>query len=371
MFYEISMLKHYPMTNLNRDESGSPKSCIFGNTARSRVSSQCQKHAWRTSAVFQDAVGASNLGLRTRTLPVLVKDKLIELGLDKELAEACMPIISGFGTKDGKPTKTGTDTAGLIFCSADDIDAIAQCAYAVVKDCSKPKEIAKKLNIKDLRAQLGNHRPISLDIALFGRMTTDSTFKNIEASVQVAHAFSTNREAAQTDFFTAMDDCLFGGDDASAAMLGDREFNSSCYYFYTSIDADQLAANLQGVENADALVRKTILALIHAIAFVNPSGCQNSFSGQVLPSAMLIDCKEQKIPVSMANAYAEPVTDRDLVGESIKRLCGEADMIARNYGLPMKERLWFCVDKFDAKPESATKICRSFQDLMDAVEATM
>ena len=46
-------------------------------------------------------------------------------------------------------------------------------------------------------------------------------------------------------------------------------------------------------------------------------------------------------------------------------------MIARNYGLPVKERLWFCVDKFDVKPESATKVCGSFQDLLDAVEATM
>ena len=370
MLYEISMLKHYPQTRMNTDESGQPKTCLFGNTTRSRISSQCQKHAWRTSAVFQDAVGAGNLGVRTRTLPTLVKDKLIELGLDKELAEACVPVLSGFGTKEGKPTKNG-DTASLIFCCAEDIDAIAQCTYEAVKDCSKPKEIAKKLNIKDLRAQLGNHRPISLDIALYGRMTTDPAFKDVDASVQVAHAFSTNREATQSDFFTAMDDCLSGDDDIGAGMLGDREFNSSCYYAFISIDSDKLMENLKGIKNAEVLARKTILALIRAIAFVNPSGSQNSFSGQVLPSAMLIECKEQKIPVSMANAYAVPVTGRDLVGESIKRLCSEADMIARNYGLPVKERLWFCVDKFDVKPESATKVCGSFQDLLDAVEATM
>lgn len=45
MLYEIHMLKNYPPVNLNRDESGAPKSCIFGGTTRGRVSSQCLKRS--------------------------------------------------------------------------------------------------------------------------------------------------------------------------------------------------------------------------------------------------------------------------------------------------------------------------------------
>ena len=50
MLYEIHMLKNYPPTNLNRDDSGAPKSCQFGGTNRGRISSQCLKRSWRTSA---------------------------------------------------------------------------------------------------------------------------------------------------------------------------------------------------------------------------------------------------------------------------------------------------------------------------------
>jgi len=62
MLYEIHMLKNYPPVNLNRDDSGAPKSCIFGGVARGRVSSQCLKRSWRTSPLLAEAVGAENLG---------------------------------------------------------------------------------------------------------------------------------------------------------------------------------------------------------------------------------------------------------------------------------------------------------------------
>lgn len=61
MLYEIHMLKNYPSTNLNRDDTGTPKTCVFGGVARGRISSQCLKHSWRTFPVFKELVGASNL----------------------------------------------------------------------------------------------------------------------------------------------------------------------------------------------------------------------------------------------------------------------------------------------------------------------
>ena len=36
MLIEIHMLKNYPPTNLNRDDLGSPKTCVFGGSNRSR-----------------------------------------------------------------------------------------------------------------------------------------------------------------------------------------------------------------------------------------------------------------------------------------------------------------------------------------------
>ena len=52
MLFEIHMLKNFPSTNLNRDETGAPKTCYFGGSQRGRISSQCLKRSWRTSELF-------------------------------------------------------------------------------------------------------------------------------------------------------------------------------------------------------------------------------------------------------------------------------------------------------------------------------
>ena len=61
MLYEFHMLKNYPPTNLNRDDTGAPKTCMFGNVTRGRVSSQCLKRAWRRSEMFREEIGEENL----------------------------------------------------------------------------------------------------------------------------------------------------------------------------------------------------------------------------------------------------------------------------------------------------------------------
>lgn len=57
MLYEIHMIKNYPPTNLNRDDTGAPKTCMFGGALRGRISSQCLKRSWRTSEIFRQAIG--------------------------------------------------------------------------------------------------------------------------------------------------------------------------------------------------------------------------------------------------------------------------------------------------------------------------
>ena len=46
--------------------------------------------------------------------------------------------------------------------------------------------------------------------------------------MQVAHAVSTNKVYMESDYFTAVDDLIFGGsDDSGSAMIGDVDYNSS------------------------------------------------------------------------------------------------------------------------------------------------
>ena len=375
MLYEIHMLKNYPPTNLNRDDTGAPKTCLFGGVMRGRVSSQCLKRSWRTSPSFRAEIGDENLGIRTRKLPVLVAEKLVEMGVTQEFADAIQPRLTGIGNKEGKETKDGNATAQVIFYANEDIAAVAETVKALLENCKTVKDV-QKLKAKDIQAAVtgADVRPVTLDIALFGRMVTSDAFRDVEASMQVAHAISTNKVSVESDYFTAMDDMLSGNsmNELGAAMIDDVDFNSSCYYIYASIDTDALAENLKYADNAEEIVRKAIPVLLRTMAFTNPSGKQNSFAGHVMPSVVMIECKEKKIPTSMVNAFVEPVgKGGDLVKQSAEKLAAEVDMTARNFGLEVKERLWFCVDKYDVKPESATQICATFPELVEAVGASL
>ena len=375
MLYEIHMLKNYPPTNLNRDDTGAPKTCLFGGVMRGRVSSQCLKRSWRTSPSFRAEIGDENLGIRTRKLPVLVAEKLVEMGVTQEFADAIQPRLTGIGNKQGKETKDGNATAQVIFYANEDIAAVAETVKALLENCKTVKDV-QKLKARDIQAAVtgADVRPVTLAIALFGRMVTSDAFRDVEASMQVAHAISTNKVSVESDYFTAMDDMLSGSsmDELGAAMIGDVDFTASCYYVYASIDTDALAENLKYAENTEEIVRKANPALLRAMAFTDPSGKQNSFAGHVMPSVVMVECKEKKIPTSMVNAFVEPVGKHgDLVKQSAEKLAAEVDMTARNFGLEVKERLWFCVDKYDVKPESATKICATFPELVEAVGASL
>ena len=169
MLYEIHMLKNYPPTNLNRDDTGAPKTCVFGGVTRGRISSQCLKRSWRTSELLKSEIGEENLGIRTRKLPALVAQKLLEMGVNPEYVEAVTPKITGFGNKDGKETKDGT-TAQIIFFAPGDIEAAASAVKEKLDSCKNVKDV-EKLKAKDLQDAVtgADVRPITLDIALFGR----------------------------------------------------------------------------------------------------------------------------------------------------------------------------------------------------------
>lgn len=48
-FIQLHLLTAYPAANLNRDDTGAPKTVVLGGATRLRISSQSLKRAWRTS----------------------------------------------------------------------------------------------------------------------------------------------------------------------------------------------------------------------------------------------------------------------------------------------------------------------------------
>ena len=63
-FIQLHLLTAYPAANLNRDDTGAPKTVVLGGATRLRVSSQSLKRAWRTSALFEQAL-AGHIGIRS------------------------------------------------------------------------------------------------------------------------------------------------------------------------------------------------------------------------------------------------------------------------------------------------------------------
>lgn len=62
MFMDIHCIQQVPPSNINRDDTGSPKTAYVGGALRSRVSSQAWKRAMR--GVFGDMLDSSKLWRR-------------------------------------------------------------------------------------------------------------------------------------------------------------------------------------------------------------------------------------------------------------------------------------------------------------------
>lgn len=370
MLLEIHMLKNYPATNLNRDETGAPKTCMFGGVQRGRISSQCLKHSWRTSALLKEALGEDMIGIRTRKLPEIIEEALKKQDFPEEYIAVITKTLTGFGTKDGKENSKELKTAQIIAYSPEDVREITALIVEKLKECENVADV-KKIKATDLQDILkkNSNRSVALDIALFGRMVTSDAFADVEASMQVAHAVSVNRMYMESDYFTAVDDLIAGSDtETGSAMIGDIDYNSSCYYIYASLDTDKLKDNLKYCDHADEVVKKAIPALIETMVYVNPSGKQNSFAGHSLPSAILIECKEKHIPVSYANAYEVPVKsfkDSGVVAQSVEKLRDECIKISNCYGIPVEKRLWFATKPEIRFEDDFTINCGNFMELIE------
>lgn len=384
MLIEIHMLKNYPATNLNRDETGAPKTCFFGGAQRGRISSQCLKRSWRTSPLF-DVLDSK--GWRSRDLPGIVCEKLIDMP-DEAIAHVKKLIVALTMSdksknkpeeKEEKTSQSGKRekkkegiTGQIIFFSPDDVRFLADAIHALWKEEAKG-EVQKFLDIKldDMKKVIekAKERAITLDIALFGRMVTSAAFVNVEASMQVAHAVSTHALDLESDYFTAVDDLLTGQDETGAGMIGDIDFDSCCYYQYASLDMDKLRENLKDSPEALARVDELIPVLLRVMALSNPSGKQNSFAGHVAPDAMLVEFKPEKIPLSYVNAFAKPVSrySTQIVKDSTDRLAQEVDLMDGFYALPVAHRAWMAL-----RSETAPRACErfgSFAELLDACAA--
>ena len=281
LYVDFHVLQTVPPSCINRDDTGSPKTAIYGGVTRARVSSQAWKHAMRQAFVEESLLDEEDVGKRTKKVTELVEKEIAALAPEKDAAKLAKKTLDNAGIKnDEKGTKA------LFFISQAQIKALAQLA---VEECADKKEYKKALSTAP-----------SADIALFGRMVADDPSLNFDAAAQVAHSISTHAVQNEYDYFTAVDDCQ-AEDNAGAGHLGTVEYNSSTLYRYATVNVMELAGQLGAAQAAE-----TVRAFGEAFLFSMPTGKQNTFANRTLPDAVYVTLREDQ-PVNLCGAFERAV----------------------------------------------------------------
>lgn len=319
-FLQLHLLTSYPASNLNRDDTGRPKTVEFGGVQRLRVSSQSLKRAWRSSSVFRDKL-VGRVGDRTQRVGLKVQEYLVSKGMNSDEALATARTIANLFGK-------------LVDESDDNPSFIKQLAFVSPDEWNRAIALADRAlsgeEIKPTASDVLNRVDGAADIGMFGRMLADDPAFNRDAAVQVAHAMTTHGTVTEDDYYVAVDDLKDSADreDSGTSFIGVQEFGSGLFYIYICIDTNLLTANLGGDKT---LAGDAVAALIECAATVSPRGKQTSFASRARASYALIERGAQQ-PRTLASAFLKPVgkheADGDLLQAShdrLQTLCANLD----------------------------------------------
>ena len=363
MLVELHLLTAHAPSNLNRDDFGRPKTALFGGTERGRISSQSLKRAIRKSSYLQSLLG-DKLSTRSLHIPLLVYNDLKEeyAGDDariERLGIACEAVGNGLGkTEQAEGDDSGFELKNkqIVFLTSGEIDRLKAFVRETVESDMKLTKAAAKTLGKEVAQRTGlDQRPAdAVDMALFGRMTTDNAnaFAAVDASMQVAHPIATHATPTETDYFTAVDDWKTSSGARGGGHIGELDFNSAVYYKYLSCDLDALAANLGGDADPDgarAAALDALEAVFDAACRVTPSGKQNAFASHSPADLALVVVRPQHVPCSLATAFerAIPASPEGYSAASAQALVARYARIRHKYELGGDRAALFSVEDLD------------------------
>lgn len=349
MYIDINVLQSVPSSNINRDDTGAPKTAIYGGVMRSRVSSQAWKRAVRKVFAEESKDAEWLAGLRTLEAPQLLAKQMQALDdslNDEDALDKAQAVFKTVGIKVDK--KTGK-TKALLMISRGELKKLAE--YVNNTDIDQ-------LDKKELKNQLMSEK--SLDMALFGRMVADDPSLNVDAACQVAHAISTHEVTPEFDYYTAVDDNQ-ADDESGAAMLGTIDYNSSTLFRYANVNVDDLIHNLGSNEAAI----NGIKLFVNDFLMSMPTGKQNTFANKTVPQYVMVALRDDT-PVNLVSAFEKPVISNDgYLQKSVNRLEDEFSATQKFVDKPVAT---FVLTTADSKLSEQTD---NKEDLLDKVVATL
>jgi len=352
---QIHMLTAYPATLLNRDDAGLAKRVPFGGKVRTRVSSQCLKKHWR------EAPEVFDLGPQAVRSTRIYEERVArplreEHDAGEEEAAAIAAYLMGNTVDTNVEEKNGKVVSGqLLVLTRAETDFLAELGVEILEavrqadgDAKDSKALKEVFPLKGRKKEYrGNLKdlPASLDTALFGRMVTSDLFARVDASVSVAHAFTTHEEAAEIDYFTAVDTLKTSDEDAGAGLIQETELTTGVFYIYAVVDMKQLTDNLGAhADLAGPLSRN----LIRAMATVSPGAKHGSTAPFSYAEFVLLERGGEQ-PRTLANAFLRPVraNGADLMKESAQKLLGHREALEEMYGSREVKRTMSTIHSLD------------------------
>lgn len=326
VYIDVHMLITTPLSRINCDDAGMPKTLTYGDTSRLEISSACKKHAMRQWLKEHEETN----GIRTACFGRLLTDELCKNsnfhGTREEAEQRADAVVEAL-KRD--PKKKGC-VKTMYFLSQHEISDIAKIAagsenvtkYLQDKATNKDKPsknksskekssdgTAKKNNstekIKDeILAMLCKKENMDADMVLMGRMLADNARGSLDGSMYMAPLMATHKVVMQPDYFTAHDDLS----DTGEAQHIDTRFNASAtMYGYASIDTLQTYKNNRGDrERTLHDVKAGIASYVQSV----PSGGSRNFAHNVLPDLVVISVRTDR-PVQLCGAFNTPVRSQD------------------------------------------------------------
>ncbi|MDD2465402.1 MAG: type I-E CRISPR-associated protein Cas7/Cse4/CasC [Desulfobulbus sp.] len=323
---ELHLLKSHAASNLNRDESGRPKTMIMGGCRRLRYSSQSEKYSIRHSEIFEqfldyahEKYGATRM-VRTRkgahSIKITLEKKIQNLNKDPKTYEneidQALTSFPFFFSRHKTQDHNEQDLTQLVAFSISEIEYLANAMLEVtehgditIKDIT---EIIKQL--KNKRTSVG---PLSPELQLFGRFTTASSyFRDIDSPLQISHGFTVHESHIEQDYWSAVDDLNRISGIHESGHLNSRSFGSGVFYHYYCLDVSLLSQNITSAfphldrSQLVDMTRDLIAAFLFATLCRNPVGNQSNYANHDLPSCAYITYGNA-FPYSAQNAFERPV----------------------------------------------------------------
>jgi CRISPR system Cascade subunit CasC len=390
---ELHILQSFPVSCLNRDDVGAPKTATFGGVTRARISSQCMKRAIRQAAaeLQPELFAGKRSRLFTKKITeLLIKKHRINEQSANQFAICAAHYLGKLDPKDNAKVKT------LMFLSPEEFERLAGllaelstqdrntlCTAvgrispeelekeeeteetepeegAAKEESKKAKDKEKTLTAKQFAALVSKvlKSPIrkafgkgfvkdAADIAVFGRMVASDHSLTLDGAGMFNHALSTHKADNDIDFFSAVDD-LQPEEEAGAGMTGTLEFTSATSYRYAALNLDLLWSGSKErpghLELLSPEERKTVVdTFLRAVILAMPGARKNSMNAHTLPGYVLGLVKDKGQPLQLVNAFEKPVVPNSkndgLMEASIAALRKHHEDLKKTWGIkPVLEK---------------------------------